>query len=177
MSRIQAFTLTLLFCTLLCSVAFAENTGQLGLGYGQEFHKNSDISQYEIFWRHNLPYTKQATNWKLRTALEFGAAILDERGSDNSPTGRFSLMPQIHFGSGDVINLIVGLGAGFMAGHTEFTNQDLGGSFFLSSKLGLQLLLGSRWGLEYTFYHQSNAGIYDQNSGLSMHHLAVTLRF
>jgi hypothetical protein len=176
MHRMQALSLVLLVTTFLCGPACAENLGQLGLSYGKEFDKNSDISQYEIFWRHQLPYTKQGTDWKLATALEFGAAILDESGSDNSPTGRFSLMPQLHLG-GDAFNFIIGLGAGFMAGETEFTDQNLGGSLFFSSKLGLQLLLGSRWGVEYTYYHQSNAGIYDYNASLNMNLLAVTFRF
>ena len=64
-----------------------------------------------------------------------------------------------------------------MTGDTEFTDQNLGGEFFWSSKLGLQLLLGSRFGIEYSYYHQSNAGIYEYNASLNMHQLALTLRF
>lgn len=176
MNRIIISFFMLIISTLLCGAAYAENIGQLGVGYGKEFRKNTDISQIEIFWRHNLPYKKEGTNWNLASALEFGAAYLDESGSDNS-TGRFSLMPQLHLRSGEVINLFAGIGAGFMTGDTEFTDQNLGGEFFVSSKLGLQLLFGSRFGIEYSYYHQSNAGIYDYNASLNMHQLALTLRF
>lgn len=177
MIRIHVYFLTLPLSIVFCSAANADITGQLGLGYAREFYKNSDISQYEIFWRQKLPYIKKGTTWKLATALEFGAALLNESGSDTSPTGRFSLMPQLHLGAGEVINFIVGLGAGFMVGQTEFTDQDLGGAFFLSSKFGLQLFLGNRWGVEYIYFHQSNASIYNHNASLNMHSLAVTIRF
>lgn len=176
MNRIRTFSLTLLLGTLICGVSYAENIGQLGLSYSREFYKNSDISQYEIFWRHKLPYTRQGTAWNLATALEAGAAVLDESGSDHSSTGRFSLMPQLHLSS-QYINFIAGFGAGVMGGETAFTAQDLGGPFFLSSKLGLQFLLGSRWGVEYAYYHQSNGGIYSHNASLNMHNLAITFRF
>lgn len=173
----RAFFLTLLLSILVSSTAHSENTGLLGFGFGKEFRKNNDISQFEIVWRHNLSYTKQRADWKLATTLEIGAAILDENGPGGISTGRFSLMPQFHIGNSEIFNLIIGIGPGFMVGETEFTNQNLGGSFFLSSKLGLQLLLGSRWAVEYTLYHQSNAGIYDYNASLNMHHLAVTVLF
>jgi hypothetical protein len=76
-----------------------------------------------------------------------------------------------------MVNFIIGLGTGFMVGETEFTDHNLGGAFLLNSKLGVQLLLGEHWGLEYVFYHQSNAGIYNYNASLNMHQLAFAYNF
>ena len=170
------FFLSLLACMLVSSIVHAEANGQLGVGYGQEFRKNTDIAQIEIFWRQNLPYTKSGTAWNLKTVLEFGAGYLEESGSDNQ-TGKLCLMPQLHIDRGGMVVFIVGLGPGFMTGDTEYTDQNLGGEFYLASKLGIQFLLGENWGLEYNFYHQSNAGIYDANASLNMNYGAITYRF
>ena len=177
MHRNRAFLFTLLLSILSCSTAHSEKPDDLGFGFGREFRKNNDISQFEITWRHSLPYAKHRADWKLATTLEFGAAVIDENGPGGISTGRFSLMPQFHVGRSGIINLIIGIGPGLMVGETAFTNQNLGGPFFLSSKLGLQVLLGDGWAVEYIFYHQSNAGIYDYNASLNIHHLAVTVRF
>jgi len=64
-----------------------------------------------------------------------------------------------------------------MAGETKFTKHDLGGPFFLASKLGLRLLIGKGWGLEYIYYHQSNAGIYEHNASLNMLQAAIFSTF
>ncbi|MDX2481933.1 MAG: acyloxyacyl hydrolase [Desulfuromusa sp.] len=168
------WTITVL-CILHSSSAYCRKVDQIGFGYGQEFKHNTDISQYEIFYQHPIFYEKNiGSAWKIKSLLEFGAALIDESGSDNSPTGRFSIMPQMLLAPSDWINLIVGLGAGFMAGETELTDQNLGGAFLLSSKVGLQIFLGSRWAVGYTFYHQSNAGIYNHNQGLNINQLAIT---
>lgn len=151
-------------------------SSQLGVGYGKEFRGNEDISQFELFYRHPLAYSSFDSGWQLTTLLEMAGALVDEADTDNS-TGRLSLMPQMLIRPHQSIGFLVGFGAGFMTGDTEFTDHNLGGEFFLASKLGVQLLLGDHFGLEYNFYHQSNAGIYDYNASLNMNQVALVVRF
>ncbi|TKB11753.1 acyloxyacyl hydrolase [Desulforhopalus sp. IMCC35007] len=166
------------FSMLAGSSASSTTLSQLGLGYGKEFRGNKDISQFELYYRHPLSYKKKLGDvWNLSTALEFGGAVIDEQDSENSSTGRLSLMPQIMLSPNDAINVIVGIGTGFMMGETEFTDHNLGGPFFFSSKVGFQLVLGKHLGLEYNFYHQSNAGIYDYNASLNMHCVSLSYQF
>lgn len=172
----------LLICLVLAAAAatpsFAEMSGQLGVGYGREFRENTDLAQYEIFYRHALPYkTTLADYWQVSTDLEFGGALIREAGFDNIGTGRFSIMPQVVVSPHKMVNFIFGLGAGFMAGRTDYSDNQLGGHFLLNSKVGVQIVLGEHWGLEYDFYHQSNAGIYDHNDGLNMNQVALSYSF
>jgi len=172
--------LPLAFLLLLISAAssFAEMSTQLGVGYGTQFRNNEDLEQYEVFWRQPLPYkTSLGDTWNVTTDLELSAALLRESGSGHTGTGRFSLMPQVILSPHEMVNFIIGFGPGFMVGQTEFDDHDLGGAFLLSSKLGVQFVLGEHWGLEYVYYHQSNAGIYDHNASLNMHQLAFAYNF
>lgn len=162
------------------SIAFSahSSSGQLGFGYGREFRGNRELHQYELTWRQPLPWKKLvADTLPLSTAIELGMALIDERGSDESPTFRLALMPRATLEVHDNLHLFAGLGPGFMTGETEFTDHNLGGRFCINSKLGVQVLFGERLGLEYSFYHQSNAGIYDYNASLNMHHLAISFLF
>jgi hypothetical protein len=157
---------------------FAGVSSQLGAGYGKEFKNNEDLAQYEIFWRQPLPYkTTLGDNWNISTGIELAAALITESGSGHTGTGRFSLMPQVVVSPHEMVHFILGFGAGYMAGPTEFTHHDLGGNFLFNSKVGVQLLFGDHWGLEYVFYHQSNAGIYDHNASLNMNQLALVYNF
>ena len=175
-SKILSFAL--LFIVISVTSSFAEMSTQLGVGYGTQFRDNKDLEQYEIFWRQPLPYkTTLGETWNVATDIEFSAALLRESGSGHTGTGRFSLMPQVILSPHEAVNFIAGFGAGFMTGETEFDDHDLGGAFLLSSKLGVQFVLAEHWGLEYVYYHQSNAGIYDHNASLNMHQFALSYNF
>ncbi len=160
------------------SPAFAEMSPQLGAGYGREFNDNTDLEQYEVFWRQPLSYkTTLGDSWKISTDVELAGALIRERHSDNDGTGRFSLTPELIVSPHHMVNFIFGVGAGFMVGETEFTDHDLGGHFLFTGKAGVQLLLGDHWGLEYVYFHQSNAGIYDHNASLNMNQLSFVYNF
>lgn len=162
----------------IISVCHGSEQKQLGIGYSREFRKNSDIAQVELFYRQPLPFTNETENtWHYSTALEYGAAILYDGDSNRTETGRLSIMAQIFLNPNDFFVLFTGVGTGFMVGETELTGQDLGGPFLISSKFGFQLLFNDNWGLEYCFYHQSNGGIYDLNSGLNMNNVLITYSF
>lgn len=170
-----------IFTVILCIVAplsaLGAVHGRLGVGYGGELRENRDISQFEIFWRQPLHFTKSlSSGWLIRTAVEGGGAFIRESGADKS-AGRVSLMPQLILDGGYQCNFVIGFGAGVMVGDTEFTAQNLGGPFFLASKLGFLYQFTERWGVEYTFYHQSNGGIYDHNASINMVQLALSYHF
>lgn len=166
------------FCVLTAASTASAAEGQLGVGYGRELRENTDLSHVELFYRLPLSYQKDlGDNWKLSAALEFAGAVIDDADSKTSSTGRLSFMPQMMLSPNDTVHFLLGFGPGFMMGETEFESHNLGGPFFLSSKVGLLLPLGKDFGLEFNYYHQSNAGIYDYNAGLNMFHVAVSYRF
>jgi hypothetical protein len=164
--------------SLLAGVSVvAAASGQLGVGYGKALG-NAEISQFELFYRLPLSYQKDLGDvWKLSTALEFGGAIIDDYDSETSSTGRLSLMPQMVLSPSDTVHFIFGFGPGFMMGETEFDGHNLGGPFFFSSKVGVLFVIAQNLGLEYNYYHQSNAGIYDYNGSLNMLQVTLSYRF
>lgn len=177
--HVTAFQLVLLFANLFGAFAAqAVEKGQLGIGYGGEVNENRDVFQLEIFWRQPLTYSKDLGNgWRMNTGWEAGAAWVDESGMGRSPAGRFSVMGELLFNSSEPFDILVGFGPGFMVGDVEFTGQDLGGWFCLVSKIGFHYRFGKNWGLDYLFFHQSNAGIYNHNASLNMIQASITYRF
>lgn len=176
----NAKKILLIHCTLFsCTIAtIPAMATEIGGDYGKEFVHNTHVEQYEVFVREPLPFSRQTdAGLKISSAVEISVATIREASSDNDPAGRFSVMPQVFLSPHQNINFFVGLGAGFMVGNTEFTDENLGGAFLFASKLGLQFLLGEHWSLGYSYYHQSNAGIYDHNIGLNLHQLAFSYSF
>lgn len=176
----KAIRILLIPGTVLCcsSLAMPAMSMEIGGTYAREFLHNTDVEQYELFVRAPLPYQRQTdSGFKISSAVEIGAATIREKNSDTDSAGRFSVMPQVSLSPHQNINFFVGLGAGFMVGNTEFTDQNLGGEFLLASKLGLEFLLGEHFKIGYSYYHQSNAGIYEYNSSLNMHQLALSCSF
>ncbi len=151
---------------------------ELGAVYGREFKENTDIEHYEIFFREPLPFQRVFdSGLRLLSVVELGAALIREADSDNDEAGRFSALPQLILIPHPNVNIFAGIGAGFMVGNTKFTEHDLGGSFLLNSKAGIQFLLGGHFSIGYFYYHQSNAGIYDHNRGLNMHNVLLSYSF
>jgi len=151
---------------------------EVGLGYGREMRGETDLEQYELFGRQSLSYTAEwGDTIKLSSVLEYGAALIHYYGPDDAVTGRFSVMPMVILSLYKNINVLTGIGAGFMVGQTDFGEHELDGPIMFNAKIGLQVLLGESWGVEYTFYHQSNGSIYDNNDSLNMNQLALTFRF
>ncbi|MFT5728482.1 MAG: hypothetical protein ACI8PB_002636 [Desulforhopalus sp.] len=167
-----------ILCLLAGASVVSAASGQLGVGYGKQLLGNKDISQFELFYRMPLSYQKDLGDvWKLSTALEFSGAVIDDSESETSSTGRLSLMPQLVLSPNDTVHFVFGVGSGFMMGETDIDDHNLGGPFFLSSKFGILLFMGQHFGIEYNYYHQSNAGIYNHNASLNMHHAALSYRF
>ena len=162
----------------LISLSGTASAMQTGFGYGLDTRSSTSLEQYELVVRQALSYTAQLGDiFEVSTAVEYGAALIHYKGPDDAVTGRFSAMPMVILSPHKNINIYGGVGAGFMVGQTKFGDHDLSGPFLFNGKLGLQSLLGESWGIEYTFYHQSNAHLYDNNDSLNMHQLAVSYRF
>jgi len=178
MTLLKSVIISTILSLLAGASVVSAASGQLGVGYGKELLGNTDISQLELFYRMPLSYQKELGDvWKLSTVLEFGGAIIDDSESETSSTGRLSLMPQMLLSPNDAVHFILGFGSGFMMGETEFDHHNLGGPFFLSSKVGVLFVIAQHFGVEYNYYHQSNAGIYDYNTSLNMHHIALSYQF
>lgn len=176
----KAIKILLVHCMVFTCTAAAvpAMSTEIGVGYGKEFRGNSDLDQFEAYVRAPLSLQKEFdSGLKVSSAAEIGMAVIREAQSENDEAGRFSAMPQVIVTPHQNVNCIFGLGAGFMVGNTEFTGHDLGGSFLLTSKLGIQFLLGQHWNVGYFYVHQSNGGIYEHNAGLNMHELALSYTF
>lgn len=177
MNTIKCLFISAVFFLIFLTPAASKAT-QAGGGYSRQFLGNSGLEQYEMFVREPLPYqTILGDDFPISTIIEIGMAIIRETHVEHSEVGRFSLMPELVLSPYGRIHCFAGLGAGFMGGETEFTKHDLGGPLFLASKLGMRFLLGEGWGVEYVYYHQSNAGIYEHNASLNMQQLAMFYTF
>jgi len=169
-----------LYCVVISSLfaAVPAMAREFGASYGREFKENNDVEQYELFYREPLPFQREFdSGFRISSDVEIAAALIREADSDNDEGGRFSIMPQLILSPQPHINLVLGIGAGFMVGNTNFADQDLGGELLLNAKVGLQFLLGQHWSLGYFYYHQSNAGIYDENQGLNMNNVLLSYSF
>lgn len=172
--------LVVLLCLVIAWAAGLQPAAarEIGAAYGREFQENTDIEQYEIFFREPLPYGKTFdSGLGISSAVEIGAALIREADSDKDEGGRFSAMPQLILSPHANVQVFLGLGAGFMVGNTAFTKHDLGGEFLLNSKAGIQLHFGHHFNIGYFYYHQSNADIYEHNQGLNMHNLLLSYTF
>lgn len=177
MNAIKILLVHCMVFTCTAAITPAMST-EIGGGYGKEFRGNTNLDQFEAYVRVPLPFARELeSGLKVSSAAEIGAAIIREAHSENDEAAKFFAMPQVIVSPHQNINCIFGLGAGFMAGNTEFTKHDLGGSFLLTSRLGIQFLLGQHWNVGYFYIHQSNAGIYEHNPGLNMHELALSYTF
>lgn len=168
-----------LCCFLVCCLPQAASaTESFNIGVGYNFRGNTDLKQISVGWDHELPFRTDGRGWMVGYSVELEGAVIfgDDAGGDAQQTPRLSVMPQAHLWIGESFRLTAGLGAGFMGGEVEFEDHDLGGSFLLNSKLGAEMLW-DRWSIGYIFYHQSNAGIYDNNASLNMNCAVVSFHF
>lgn len=161
---------------LLAVDAMAER--QLGIGYGTQFRGHTNLSQLEVFYRKSLPYSTQwGEKTEVKTGLEFAGAIIREDVTKSKNAGRLSLMPMVTVSPYKYINFIAGVGVGAVFGETDFPRHKLGGPLCFLAKVGLQLLFTDTFSFEYSYFHQSNGGIYDHNGSLNMHRMAVICHF
>jgi hypothetical protein len=173
--------IVLIFVVLafIFSAPWASMATVVGGGYAWQFLGNTHLEQYEMIVREPLPYKVVINKDGLlvSSVVEAAFALIREVNVTHSEVGRFFLMPQLDCRLSDRIQFFGGIGGGFMGGGIDFTKHDLGGPFFLASKLGARFPLGERWSVEYVYYHQSNAGLYDHNASLNMLQLAFSYTF
>ena len=178
MNMIQHIILHSIVLSWALLAAMPATSRELGAAYGREFRENTDIEQYEIFFREPLSFQREfESGFRVLSAVEIGAALIREVDSDKDEGGRFSAMPQLILSPHPNVNLVAGLGVGFMVGNFEFTKHDLGGEFLFNSKLGIQFLLGQHFNIGYFYYHQSNADIYEHNQGLNINNVLLSYTF
>lgn len=157
--------------------AFAATSTQIGAGYGFDLRNGAHLEQYEIFLRPPLPYTTTLFGTELATAVELGFGYIKDWNQGSSGAARFSAMPEVILAPHSQFSFLLGLGAGFMKGNTDFSGHDLGGPFLFTFKLGIQYHLNEHWDVEDAFYHQSNGDIYTHNYSLDMNQLTLAYTF
>lgn len=167
------------FCIMLTlSFSLMSNTAQaelsrVGLRYGKSF-QDTDFYQYDLFVSMGLPWqTEVPWGWVLRSEVD---GLLSVLTWDGDTAVKPSIMPNLVLSSpGRRVDLIAGLGAGYMFGETDFGDisdqQNLGGPFFLQGQVGFRLNVTDGIFLGYRFYHQSNAGLYTENDSVNINQL------
>ena len=166
----------LFFCFIPSAFA-ADTTTQMGAGYGFDVRSSANLEQYEIFLRAPLPYETKFFGLEVGTAAEFGFGYIKDWNTNDSGAARFSIMPEVVLAPHDQFSFILGLGAGFMTGNTDFTGHELGGPLLFALKIGMQYHINRHWGIEDAFYHQSNGDIYSHNYSLNMNQLTLAYTF
>jgi hypothetical protein len=166
-----------LYLCLIPSVSSAGTSVQLGAGYGFDVRSGAHLEQYEVFLRAPLPYSTRLFNTEVATAAEFGLGYIQDWDSRGSGATRFSIMPEVVVAPHGQFSLVLGLGAGFLAGNTKFSGHDLGGPLLFTFKCGVQYHINEHWGIEDAFYHQSNADMYSHNYSLDMNQLTLSYTF
>jgi len=148
----------------------------VGFRYGHGFD-GKEFDQFDLFLTMDLPWQKTFDGgWMLRSNIE---GILGVLTWDGDTAVKPSIMPNLVLTTpGKKVDFIAGLGLGVMIGDTEFDDDhDLGGAFFLQGQAGFRVHLTERFFLGYRYYHQSNAGIYDNNNSVNLNQIELGYRF
>ena len=165
---------TVFFC-ITATTSWAE-LASVGIGYGKGF-RGTDFKQLNLQFSVDLPLHRLNRNsWVLRSDIEGILSVLTW-GDDTA--FKPSIMPNIILSSpGGKLDLLAGIGFGYMIGETTFGgDHDLGGPFFFQSKIGFHIGLTSNTYVGYHYYHQSNGGTYSSNDSVNSNHIEVIWKF
>ena len=171
---------TILFFLILSlpvfSVASTVDQPKIGAGISRELREIRDLQLYEIFYLQPFfqPDSPISDSLKLSTQMEYSLGFLKDTSPGGDSTMRFAIMPRLLFTPSQYFDLIIGFGAGYMSGETEYPRHNLGGSFFFQSKVGISIHVSKKLSLGYLFFHQSNAGLYSYNASLNTFHMEIT---
>lgn len=164
-----------LFATLMAvslpivAISGMARGSEVGGSVGLQLIGNTDLVQYEMDIRQLLPYsTTLGGRVKVTSAIEMSLGLARENDVAHSEIGRFALIPELIAELHPRLEVLGGIGAGFMGGDGEFTKHNLGGPFFFALKFGVRLPVTPSWGVALLYYHQSNGGLYEHNASLNM---------
>lgn len=154
---------------VIVAITGMARSSEIGGSIGLQLLGNTDLVQYEMDIRQPLPHsTTLGGRVKVTSAVEVSLGLARENDVAHSGIGRFALIPELIAELHPRLEILGGIGAGFMGGDGEFTKHNLGGPFFFASKFGLRLPVTPSWGVTLLYYHQSNGGLYEHNSSLNM---------
>lgn len=168
------FPMKLLATLLAASLAIVASSrmvrgSEIGGSIGLQLLGNTDLVQYEMEIRQPLPFsTTFGGRVKVASAIEMSLGLVRENGVVHSEIGRFAFIPELIAELHPRLEILAGIGAGFMGGNDEFTKHNLGGPIFFASKIGVRLPVTPSWGVALLYYHQSNGGLYEHNASLNM---------
>jgi hypothetical protein len=166
--------LFLSFFALTLEATVAE--AKIGASISRELRENHDLQLYELFYLQpfSWPESTVADTLKLSSRIEYSAGFLEDTSPDDGSTARFAVMPRLLISPSRYLDFILGFGAGFMTGDTEYPGHNLGGPFFFQSKVGISINITRKLSLGYLFFHQSNAGLYSYNASLNTFQMEIS---
>ncbi len=166
-----------LFLSLpVLSSAAPVTQSKIGTSISRELRENRDLQLYEIFYLQpfSWPDSTISDTLRLSSQVEYSVGFLEDTSPGGDSTMRFAVMPRLLFAPSQHLDLILGFGAGYMSGETEYPRHNLGGSFFFQSKVGISIHVTKKLSLGYLFFHQSNAGLYSYNASLNAFQMEIT---
>lgn len=169
-------TLSLSIIAPLPSSGEDTNWTAVGLRAGWSASDNEEnFEQYEVFATYGLPWSWQwPSGWGLSARLDATGGVLCG-GGETGFVG--SIGPSLALSTpGGRIWIDIGVSPTYLS-KSEFGREDFGGAIQFSSHLGMTFHLGRGIAAGYRIQHMSNAGIKDQNPGLSLHMLALSYHF
>ncbi|WP_457577765.1 acyloxyacyl hydrolase [Desulfomarina sp.] len=149
---------------------------KIGTSISRELRENRNLQLYELFFLRPLFRFDSAPfdSLKLSSQVEYSIGFLEDTEAGGDSTMRFAVMPRLLFTPSQYYDLVLGFGAGYMSGETEYPRHNLGGSFFFQSKVGISIHVTKKLSLGYLFFHQSNAGLYSYNASLNTFQMEIT---
>jgi hypothetical protein len=136
---------------------------------------DTTFNLYEAIGSFRLPWSHQwDSGWLLTSEVEITAGNL-RAAQDNGFLA--SAGPAIAVAIPQYwMSFVLGVRAVYLNDY-QFGGEDFGGNFSFVEELGVEFKVYSGLNAGYRFYHQSNAGIYENNPGLEMHILELRYRF
>lgn len=133
------------------------------------------FSQYSAFMDFGAPWIYHwDSGWTLQPVFDLaGGAIMTSEVAAAQGSMALELFLTSQEGA---LTLSIGGGVGAMSEHI-FGNVDLGGPVFFNPHVGVRLKFAPQACIGYRWYHQSNAGIYENNPGLNLHQLELRFWF
>jgi hypothetical protein len=158
---------------LVSPVLWAGTAGEsaaVGLGVG---HSDDEMMLGEISLRPQLNGSMGrflGADWD--ALLDVGIGFWRETSSRHDDSFTFTTRPTVHgqwwTGPQTAWYAELGVGPGYIDDKT-IDDQQMGGHFQFSTRLGVGMVFNRVWMVGYGFQHWSNAGIYHDNDGIQLH--------
>jgi len=144
-------------------------------GINSRNHFENEFSQFSAFLDFGTPWVYEwDSEWTLQPVFDLAGGVI---ATSEVAAAQGSLALELFLSSPEgAFTLSLGGGIGAMSEHI-FEDVDLGGPIFFNPHIGARVKFAPNAGIGYRWYHQSNAGIYENNPGLNLHQLELRFWF